>query len=443
MAREYKDSGIAWIGRIPREWRVCRLKELGFLYGGLTGKSGTDFDVEEDDKFAYFIPFTNIFNNMVIDTNKLYKVKVEDGEMQNEVHQGDLLFLMSSEDYEGIGKPALLDASISHLYLNSFCKGLRIVSDNVVPKFLLYMMTSHIMREQIRLEAKGFIRINLRQEKLMNVSLYLPPISEQQRIASYLDKKCAEIDSLVELQEQMIAQLTDYKQSVITEAVTKGLNPEAELVSSGIDWIGDVPKGWKIARIKNVASLYGRIGFRGYTSDDLNKDGEGAITLSPSNMLPMGMDYSNVTYLSWAKYFESPEIIIQNNDLLMVKTGSSYGKVAYVDNLPKEATINPQILRIVSKISSKYLGYFMQTPIFLYQVEGGVVGGTIPTIAQEKISNFKILLPSENEQNDIVSHLDTKCREIDTLISIKQQKIETLKEYKKSIIFEAVTGKAY
>ena len=158
-------------------------------------------------------------------------------------------------------------------------------------------------------------------------------------------------------------------------------------------------------------------------------------------MLPMGMDYSNVTYLSWAKYFESPEIIIQNNDLLMVKTGSSYGKVAYVDNLPKEATINPQILRIVSKISSKYLGYFMQTPIFLYQVEGGVVGGTIPTIAQEKISNFKILLPSENEQNDIVSHLDTKCREIDTLISLKRQKIEMLKEYKKSIIFEAVTGK--
>ena len=239
----------------------------------------------------------------------------------------------------------------------------------------------------------------------------------------------------------MIAQLTDYKQSVITEAVTKGLNPNAELIPSGIDWIGTIPKGWTIGRIKNVAVLYGRIGFRGYTSEDLNKDGEGAITLSPSNMLPMGMDYSNVTYLSWTKYYESPEIMIQNNDLLMVKTGSSYGKVSYVNNLPREATINPQILRIIPKISSKYLGYFMQSPIFLYQVEGGVVGGTIPTIAQEKINNFKIILPPEHEQLAIVSLLDTKCTEIDSLISLKQQKIENLKEYKKSIIFEAVTGK--
>ena len=221
---ELVPSGIDWIDVIPKGWRVCRLKELGFLYGGLTGKSGTDFDVEENDKFAYFIPFTNIFNNMVIDTNKLYKVKVEDGEIQNEVRQGDLLFLMSSEDYEGIGKPALLDVSIHHLYLNSFCKGLRIVSDNVVPKFLLYMMTSHIMREQIRLEAKGFIRINLRQDKLMNVVLYLPPISEQKFIASYLDTKCQEIDSLIELKQKKIEALKEYKKSVIFEAVTGKTN---------------------------------------------------------------------------------------------------------------------------------------------------------------------------------------------------------------------------
>lgn len=217
---EFVPSGNNWIGNAPKGWKVYRLKELGYLYGGLTGKSGTDFDVEEDDKFAFFIPFTNIFNNLVIDTNKLYKVKVEDGEIQNEVHKGDLLFLMSSEDYEGIGKPALLDASVSHLYLNSFCKGLRIVSNKVAPKFLLYMLTSHVLREQIRLEAKGFIRINLRQDKLMNVFLSLPPVFEQKSIAEYLDNKCFEIDGLVNAKRRKIETLKEYKKSLIYEAVT-------------------------------------------------------------------------------------------------------------------------------------------------------------------------------------------------------------------------------
>lgn len=125
----------------------------------------------------------------------------------------------------------------------------------------------------------------------------------------------------------------------------------------------------------------------------------------------------------------------------MVKTGSSYGKVAYVKNLPHEATINPQILRIIPKISSKFLGYYMQTPLFLYQIEGGVVGGTIPTIAQEKINNFKVLLPSEEEQLKIVNYLDNICSSIDSIVTTKYKKIEFLKEYKKSVIYEAVTGK--
>lgn len=423
MVREYKDSGIEWIGRIPKDWKTTK---LGALYSQRNEKVS-------DKEFA---PLSVTMQGILPQLETA--AKTDDGDNRKLVKKGDFA-INSRSDRRGSCGISPYDGSVS--LINTILKP----RGEMNPSYYNWLFHTSLFADEFYKWGHGIVNDlwTTRWQEMKNISVVVPSLEVQQRIADYLDRKCAEIDSLVELQEQMIAQLTDYKQSVITEAVTKGLNPEAELVSSGIDWIGDVPKGWKIARIKNVASLYGRIGFRGYTSDDLNKDGEGAITLSPSNMLPMGMDYSNVTYLSWAKYFESPEIIIQNNDLLMVKTGSSYGKVAYVDNLPKEATINPQILRIVSKISSKYLGYFMQTPIFLYQVEGGVVGGTIPTIAQEKISNFKILLPSENEQNDIVSHLDAKCHEIDILISIKQQKIETLKEYKKSIIFEAVTGKAY
>ena len=152
-----------------------RLKNVGFLYGGLTGKTGDDFNVEDDNEsYMLFIPFTNIFNNSIINPNQLYKVKVSNDENQNLVQKNDLLFLMSSEDYDGIGKPAILEDSIDNLGLNSFSKGLRITNQDIYPKFLFYYLSSHVSRELVRREAKGFIRINLRQDRLHCCKIILP-----------------------------------------------------------------------------------------------------------------------------------------------------------------------------------------------------------------------------------------------------------------------------
>ena len=212
----------------------------------------------------------------------------------------------------------------------------------------------------------------------------------------------------------------------------------SEYKDSGVKWIGEIPEHWKCTRIKFIANLYGRIGFRGYNSKDLNKDGIGAITLSPSNMKDMMMDYTNVTYLSWEKYNESPEIMIQQGDILFVKTGSSYGKSCYVDNLPQEATINPQILRINPLINGRFLCYYFNSSLARTFTECGVVGGTIPTISQEKVGNFIALNPPLSEQQAIVTYLDTKVAKIDEYISIAEKKISALEELKQTIIAEAV-----
>lgn len=213
----------------------------------------------------------------------------------------------------------------------------------------------------------------------------------------------------------------------------------SEYKDSGVKWIGEIPEHWKCTRIKFIAKLYGRIGFRGYNSKDLNKDGIGAITLSPSNMKDMMMDYTNVTYLSWEKYNESPEIMIQQGDILFVKTGSSYGKSCYVDNLPQEATINPQILRINPLINGRFLCYYFNSSLARTFTECGVVGGTIPTISQEKVGNFIALNPPLPEQEAIVTFLDSKVAKIDEYISIAEKKIAALEELKQTIIAEAVT----
>lgn len=216
-----KESKIRWVGQIPQQWEVNRLKSIGKLYGGLSGKAGDDFNVnEETDKFALFIPFTNIWNNTIINLTQLQKVKVLEGEQQNEVHKGDILFLMSSEDYEGLGKPCLMNDEVPNLYLNSFCKGFSITRKDISSAYINYLLLSTPIKHNIMSYGNGFIRINLRAEKLLNCPIIIPPLAEQEAIADYLDAKCREIDKLISIKQQKIEELKDYRKSLIYEYVT-------------------------------------------------------------------------------------------------------------------------------------------------------------------------------------------------------------------------------
>lgn len=199
-------------------------------------------------------------------------------------------------------------------------------------------------------------------------------------------------------------------------------------------------KDGKMIRLKYVVEILGRIGFRGYTEQDLVDENEGAITLSPSNIQNMKMDYSKCSFLTWQKYYESPEIKIKDRDVLFVKTGSTYGKVGYVENLPMEATINPQLVVFKNiKMNSKLLFYMLQMPLVKDQCELAVVGGTIPTMSQVKIGNIYIPSLPLNGQQRIADFLDRECGKIDGLKADIQAQIDTLEQYKRSVITEAVT----
>ena len=213
-----------------------------------------------------------------------------------------------------------------------------------------------------------------------------------------------------------------------------------EMKDSRINGIGKIPVTYMPSRIKYIADIYGRIGFRGYTQQDLVGEGEGPITLSPSNLKDMRMDFGKCSFLTWKKYYESPEIMIKKGDILFVKTGSSYGKNCYVSALPMECTINPQLVVFKNiKVNKKWLAYFLQTKHIENLSELAVVGGTIPTMSQERIGNFSIVVSPESEQQSIVAFLDAKCAEIDALSADIQSEIDTLEAYKRSVITEAVT----
>ena len=215
-----KDSGVEWIGEVPEHWGVSRLKDVGFLYSGLTGKSGDEF-TEENQYSSPFVPFTNIANNFYLSTSSLKTVVVWPNEKQNVVRKNDLFFLMSSEDYADLGKCSLLiDDMTRATYLNSFCRGFRFYNNEINPLYINYLLHSSAYRANLSNEGKGFTRINLKIEKINDIKLVVPPKLEQTAIATYLDTQTAQIDQIITTINTQIDKLKELRKTLINEVVT-------------------------------------------------------------------------------------------------------------------------------------------------------------------------------------------------------------------------------
>lgn len=435
----YKDSGVQWIGKIPSHWDVCRLKDHSNIVLGKMLMSTPPKGEEDNYTLEKYLKSKNIGWLNVIDSEDdveemwfneyektLYRLK-----------QNDIVMNEGGD----VGKIGIWKNTNYICYIQNSVN--KITADRLTNPFFLKYLLFAIAKTNYFWSIVNPVSIaHLTKEKLSTTPIVYPPLQEQISIASYLDKKCGEIDKALATQQKRIDLLVELRQNIITHAVTRGINPDAPLKDSGVEWIGEVPDHWEVKRIKHCASLYGRIGFRGYTTQDLVEEGEGPITLSPSNMKG-NMDYSACTYLSWYKYNESPEIQIHNGDVLFVKTGSTYGKTAYVDNLPMEATINPQIIvfKDFNECNGKYFYYLLTTDIVQSQVDNTVIGSTIPTIGQEKIRNYVVPMPPLEEQQQIVAHIEEQTARIDKSIAKAEQQIALLQELKQSIITEVVTGK--
>ena len=202
-------------------WHNIRLKDVGRLYCGLSGKSGNDFNQDDNSNNKGFIPFTNIANNTYLDKNHLGNVAIEKNENQNRVKKGDIFFLMSSEGYEDIGKSAVLLDDIDEAYLNSFCKGFRLKNKNCEPSFINYVLSSDYYRQKMIVEGKGFTRINLKMEKVNNFEIHIPPNKEEQaEIAEFLDSKTETIDKIVVNIKKQIKALKELRKTLINDVVT-------------------------------------------------------------------------------------------------------------------------------------------------------------------------------------------------------------------------------
>ena len=284
------------------------------------------------------------------------------------------------------------------------------------------------------------LRQILAYRELKNQKLIYPLLPEQQKIAYYLDKVCGEVDEMVALQETMIEELKAYKQSVITEAVTKGLNSNAPMRDSGIDWIGEIPEHWEVIKLSFLTS---KIGSGSTPTGGANVYvHEGVKFLRSQNVYFEGLNLNDVAFITETIDEEMKGTRVKPGDVLLNITGGSIGRCYYVDESLGRANVNQHVSIIrPTKIETIYLKYSLQSDLGQNQIALLQTGGNREGLSAAALSNFKILFPPMSEQRTIASYLDAKCSEIDSLIALKQAKIEELKEYKKSVIYEYVTGK--
>jgi restriction endonuclease S subunit len=422
----YKSSVIKGIKQIPSHWKPTKLKFIGNLYSGLTGKSGNDFYNEDNPLSRPYINFKNIANNVKINPKQFDLVEIKANEQQNKVKKGDLFFLMSSENFDDIAKTAVLTDELEDTYLNSFCRGFRIQDENFNPEFLNYLLLSGHYREILSNEAKGFTRINIQVGKINNFSIYAPFNKEEQiQIAAFLDYKTNLIDAIIEKKKQLIALLKEKRQAVINEAVTKGLNPNAKMKNSGVEWLGDIPEHWNVKKLKFAVDFLSEKASdikRGIALEDITSwSGKGNLR-----------DTSN---------FEGDLILFEKGDVLFNKLRPYLAKV-YMANESGGAVGELMVLRPKTNVITQiFLFNRLISKAFIDVVDGSTYGAKMPRASVSFILDLKFGIPPIEEQFEINNHIKNQTELYNNIISKSEASIKNLQTYRQSLISEAVTGK--
>lgn len=432
----YKDSGVEWIGEIPENWFISKFKYQSNIYNGdsLSDDKKILFESDDIENQYPYISTKNIeieYSTINYDSG----LKIPKSEKKYKVAPIGS-FLLCIEGGSAGRKIAYLNQEVC------FVNKLACFVSNNNSKLLFYYAKSTNFQSQFKLSMSGLIG-GVAISSIRNFDIVLPPINEQEQIVAYLDKKTAIVDTLISSKEKKINILKEKRTALINHVITKGLDPNVKLKDSGVELIGEIPSHWEVSKLKYVSEIYGRIGYRGYTIEDIVSEDKGVITISPSNIKNdiFTIEGDN-TYISFEKYYQSPEIMINTGDIILVKTGSTIGKTSIIPKNVPEMTINPQLIVLKNiRLNNKFLYYqtvcdFIKKSFIIEQT-----GSSTPTISQEKINSFPILKIPLEEQQKIVEYLDVRTQEIDEHISLEQKKIETLKEYRQALISEVVTGK--
>ena len=437
---EYKDSGIEWIGEIPKEWEIIVLKRI-FLnrYGG---SWGDDAKKNENDRICIRVADFD-YPKMTIKHNVEYTVRNYSKDVIDKLtlKKNDILIEKSGGgDQTPVGRTIIFDEDFNALYAN-FLDRLR-VKKYYIPKLIQYVLVSFyqngITYKYVK-QTTGIQNLDL-SSLLAKEYVALPRINDQQSIASYLDTQCALIDKAIETQNKIIEKLKEYKKSIITEAVTKGLDKNAKMKDSGIEWIGKIPEGWGVRKLKKIVSLIADIDhYMPVTVDN----GYPYLMTGDLKEHASKINFNICKHISSIDFKDLSRKIHPLLDDIIFARYATIGTVCYVD-ISSDFLVSYSCLTIRpnhSELLGKFLYYYFMSQTFFNEIGQYINSNTQSNVGLDSLQRIKVVLPDKNIQLKIIMFLDKKCEEIEKTILNKEQIIEKLQNFKKSLIYECVTGK--
>ena len=394
--REMKDSGIEWIGAIPQDWKTDRLqwhlKEINVSNNPIQTQNILSLTIE-----AGVIPYAEKGNqgNKAKEDYSQYKIAFPDTLVINSMNV--IIGAVGISQYFGCVSPVY--------YVFEPIEGTDL-------RYIYYLFTNTGFQKEMRKYAKGILEIRLRisSNDMLKRIVPSPPFKEQQRIADYLDKMCAEIDTVLEKTRASIEEYKKLKQAVITQAVTKGIRGDRPMKDSGIEWIGDIPAEWDYTKAKNCVNI----------QNGSDPKTEGSIPVYGSGAS---------SFKTCGEYKEGPSVLIGRKGATLHIPHYISTKFWNVDTA----------FNVYAKPNFDLKFYFYCACSFDYRFY--ISQTTLPSMTQTAYENMFLPLPSNDEQRAIASYLDNRCEEIDALIWKKQECLAEIENYKKSLIYEYVTGK--
>jgi type I restriction enzyme S subunit len=430
----YKDSGVEWLGEIPKDWEVLHLRRVI--------RSFVDYRGATPEKVPDGIPLITARNikNGVIDFSLSQEyIREEDYAswmVRGFPEAGDVLVTTEAP----LGESAqILEENIA---LAQRIILLKAEKSRINNDYLKYYIASTAGKGELWSRATGSTAIGIKASHLRETLITVPPsISEQKAIASFLDRETAKIDALIAKKERLIELLQEKRTAIISHAVTKGLDPTAPLKDSGVEWLGEIPAHWEVKRLKFLTSLVtsGSRGWAQYYSDD------GAIFLRIGNLsrTSIELDFQDIQYVSPPRGTEGERTQVQQNDVLLSIT-AYIGSVAVVTEDIGEAYVNQHIALTRPRkevINSRWLAYCLMSQIGQAQFGLLLYGGTKDGLGLGDVSNLYAFVTPLAEQIAVVEFINRETAKIDALIAKIREGIEKLKEYRTALISAAVTGK--
>ena len=427
-----KNSGVEWLGEVPEHWKMKKLKHVTNIC-----LSNIDKHTVEGQQRVSLCNYLDVYRNERISSSiNFMQATASDDQIERlGLIEGDVIITKDSEDPSDIGVPALIVENIPNLVCGYHLALIRSKETN--GEFLHYLFCSNFVRSIFETEATGLTRYALGKYSIENLTFAVPPLPEQRSIATFLDRETTKIDELIAEQRQLIDLLKEKRQAVISHAVTKGLNPDAPMKDSAIEWLGEVPEHWEVIHLRRAisASDYG-------ISDSLDSVGEIPV-------LRMGNILSGNIVLEDLKYVDKvdEELLLTSGDVLFNRTNSldligkvgvfraeQFDRITFASYLVR--------LRFRSVDLPEYMGYLLNTNSILGEARSyALVSIGQCNLNPTRYAYIRIPLPPSEEQKEIIAFLDRETAKFDELIAETHHAIALLRERRTALISAAVTGK--